>query len=309
MIDLLCLGEPLVEFNQQQDGRFLFGYGGDVSNVAIAAARQGTKSAIICRIGSDKFGDDLRNLWQREGVADEFVLTSITGETGIYFITYTELGHKFSYRRKSSAASEFTPDDLPRKVITNGKVFYASGISLAISDSMCSAVKVAIDIARGAGRIVAFDPNLRLKLWSLEQARQTIHNIMTNCDIALPSIDDAKHLTGFDQPDQIVAFYHDLGASEVVLTLGSDGVYASDGAVQKYIDPVRLAAIDATGAGDCFNGTYIAARLRNLSTFQAAKWANVSAALSTLGAGAVARIPTLAETHEHLKQMEEHNVN
>ncbi|MCY4302458.1 MAG: sugar kinase [Aestuariivita sp.] len=308
MIDLFCLGEPLVEFNQQKDGRFLRGFGGDVSNVAIAAARQGAKSAMLSRIGQDRFDDDLRKLWQEEGVIDEFVLTSTDSETGIYFVTHGEYGHSFTYRRKGSAASKFKPNNLPRKAIANSKILYASGISLAISNSMCAAVKVAAETIRKAGRIFAFDPNLRTKLWSLDQARRITHDVMVSCNIALPSLDDAKQLTGLSQPDQIVAFYHDLGASEVVITLGRDGVLASDGSLQRYIDPIEVTAIDATGAGDCFNGAYLAGRLRDLSTFEAAEWANVAAALSTFGLGAVTSIPTLTQTQKHIQQTGGYNV-
>lgn len=66
MTDLLCLGEPLIEFNQQPNGQYLSCFGGDISNVAIAAARQGPKCAILSRIGADRFAKDLKDLWKSE---------------------------------------------------------------------------------------------------------------------------------------------------------------------------------------------------------------------------------------------------
>ena len=74
MPDLLCLGEPLIEFNQQPDGQYLSCFGGDISNVAIAAARQGAQSGILSRIGADRFADDLRALWKHEAVEDGYVI-------------------------------------------------------------------------------------------------------------------------------------------------------------------------------------------------------------------------------------------
>ena len=100
MPDLLCLGEPLIEFNQQPNGLYLSCFGGDISNVAIAAARQGAKSAILSRIGADRFAKDLRDLWKSESVRDDYVIETPDRDTGLYFVHHDHLGHHFTYRRK-----------------------------------------------------------------------------------------------------------------------------------------------------------------------------------------------------------------
>ncbi|MDA7963621.1 sugar kinase [Ruegeria sp.] len=302
MTDLFCLGEPLVEFNQQPDGRFLLGFGGDVSNVAIAAARQGVNAAMLTRVGQDRFGDDLRRLWRDEGVADEHVHISTTEETGLYFVTHDAQGHHFTYRRRGSAASRYSVGDLPKDALTSAKMFYASGISLAIGTNVRDAVLQGFRIVKQAGGLCAFDPNLRTALWPLDQARDAIHAVMRSCDIALPGYDDAYQLTGLANPEDIVSFYHDLGASVVALTLGAAGVMISDGSICQTLGPVPVKTKDATGAGDCFNGAFLAALLRGLPACNAARWANAAAALSTCGFGAVAPIPTLSQTRTHLEQ-------
>ena len=293
---LLCLGEPLVEFNQQTDGSFLPGFGSDVSNVAISLARQGARTGLLARVGGDQFGGALRQLWQTEGVNDEHIRTVATGETGLYFVTHHEDGHQFTYRRRRSAASEYETSDLPEEGLKGCRMFYASGISLAVSETMRAAVVEAARTSRANGGLFAFDPNLRTKLWPLEQAKQATHSTMEICDIALPSLEDERQIIYVGSPEDIVKFYHSLGASEVILTLGREGVVASDGSERNVIASENVQALDATGDGDCFNGAYLAGRLRGQSVFEAAAWANVAAALSTRGLGAVAPIPTSKET-------------
>ncbi|WP_420004925.1 sugar kinase [Arenibacterium sp. LLYu02] len=297
---ILCLGEPLVEFNQTPEGLFAMGFGGDVSNVAIAAARHGARAGMVTRVGTDPFGAALCDLWAREGVDAAHVIRAAGEETGVYFVTHDAEGHHFTYRRKGSAASKLTPVNLPTDALSQAQVFYASGIGLAISDTMRAAVAEAAQITRAAGGLYAFDPNLRLALWSLEQARAVTHSAMQSADIALPGLDDARQLTGLQTPEEIAAFYHDLGPSIVALTLGAEGVLISVKGEGLRLPGRKVEAKDATGAGDCFNGAFLAALTTGHDPFQAADLANMAAALSTTGYGAVAPIPTLSQTRAAL---------
>ncbi|SNZ19025.1 sugar kinase [Cohaesibacter gelatinilyticus] len=301
MTDLFCLGEPLFELNQQPDGMFLPGFGGDISNVAIAAARQGASSGILTRLGSDLFARDIRALWQREGVVQDHVIETDDKETGLYFVTHDEDGHHFTYRRAGSAASTYGPKDLPVDALQHCKIFYASGISLAISPSMHDAVMECARQVKNSGGLFAFDPNLRTALWPLDRARKMTHEVMKICDVALPGYDDAKTLTGLEQPEAIADFYHDLGASVVALTLGHKGVLLSSKEGRTSIAPHQVSAIDATGAGDCFNGAFLAACLAGTDNIEAATRANAAAALSVCGYGAIAAIPDLPKTLDFIK--------
>ena len=289
MADLLCLGEPLIEFNCQPDGRFLQGYGGDVSNVAIAAARHGASVGMLTRLGQDYFGDSLRSLWDREKVDHAHAVPWAGQETGLYFVTHDETGHHFTYRRQHSAASYYAPADLPVAALEKARIFYASGISLAVSTTMRNAVIEAARSVKAAGGSFAFDPNLRIALWPLSEARETTHRVMELCDIALPGFDDARQLTGRDTPEAVLEFYHDLGATVVALTMGDKGVILSDPSGIHEIPPVPVTPVDATGAGDCFNGVFLAAMLDGAHYHQAAIRANEAAAASVSTFGAVAR--------------------
>jgi 2-dehydro-3-deoxygluconokinase len=297
---ILCLGEPMVELNAQPDGRFLMGFGGDVSNVAVAAARQGARAGIATLLGDDPFGDALVGLWSREGVDHATVRRLEGAPTGLYFVTHGPEGHRFTYRRAGSAASRMAPADLPLDAIRAARVLHVSGISLAISDSAADAVLAAIEVARAAGVQVSCDPNLRLGLWPLARARAVIHAAMAACTIALPGLDDARALTGMNDPDAIADAYLAMGAGIVALTLGAAGALVATPAGRRRIAGRKVAAVDATGAGDTFDGAFLARLVAGDDPFAAAAEANAAAALSTLGYGAVAPMPRRAAVLDFL---------
>lgn len=294
MPDLICLGEPLLEFSSvERDGRtvYLQGYGGDTSNCAVAAARQGASVGYITRLGDDAFGKAFLDLWRDEGVDTGTVAVDPAAPTGIYFITYRDGEHIFDYRRAGSAAASMTPDTLPSAAISAAKILHVSGISQAISDSAADAVFTAIRTAKDAGVRVSYDTNLRLKLWPLDRARAVTHAAMALADIALPGLDDARQLTGLDAPDAIVDFYLALGCGIVALTMGREGTLVATPDLREVVPVYPVDQVDATGAGDTFDGAFLARLLAGDGVVDAARYANTAAALSTLGHGAVAPIP------------------
>ncbi len=297
MADIIAIGEPLFELNQTHSGGpFVPGFGGDTSNAMIAAARSGASTGYFTSVGADRFGQSLVELWRDEGVDASRVIVNGGAHTGIYFITHGPQGHEFSYLRAGSAASRITEADVPADYVRSARLLHASGISQAISSSAADAVFAAIDIAKQNKVLVSYDTNLRLKLWPLQRAKAVIHEAMQSVDIALPGLDDARQLTGLDQPEAIVDFYLRLGASVVALTLGKDGALVATARRCERIASIRVAAVDATGAGDAFDGAFLAEFLRGGDPFEAARFANAAAALSTLGYGAVPPLPTREQT-------------
>ena len=130
---IVSIGEPMIEFNQIEARHFLQGFGGDSSNMIIAAARSGAQTAYFTRVGDDEFGRMLLELWQREGVETSAVIIDREAPTAAYFVTHGPKGHAFSYLRAGSAASRMRPADLPKEMIENAKYVHASGISIAIA--------------------------------------------------------------------------------------------------------------------------------------------------------------------------------
>ncbi|PRY84910.1 sugar kinase [Donghicola tyrosinivorans] len=300
--DILCLGEPMLEFNQQPDGNYLPGHGGDTSNCAIAAARQGASVGYVTHLGADTFGNSFMDLWRAEGIDTSTVKQVATVHTGIYFVTHGADGHEFSYFRAGSASSRMGPQDLPVDALQQCKILHVSGISQAISDCAADAVFEAIRLTRAAGGKVSYDTNLRLKLWPIERARAVTHAAMAQCDIALPGLEDAQLLTGLTEPDAIVDFYLRLGASVVALTLGAEGTLVATLDERARVQGRMVKAVDATAAGDTFDGAFLARVAAGDTPFEAARYANAAAALSTLGYGAVAPMPCRPEVEAFLSE-------
>ena len=298
MPDIVALGEPLVEFNQARAAdlsTYLQGFGGDTSNMAIAAARLGARAAYVTRLGNDRFGRMFMDLWQEEGVDRTGVAVDPEAPTGIYFVSHGSQGHEFSYLRAGSAATRMRPDTLPLELVRGARLVHASGISQAISASACDAVLAAFAAAGEAGAIVTYDPNLRLKLWPLARARAVIVATVALCTWCLPSQDDAQMLFGGTTADAMIDSLHAAGARGVVLKQGADGCIVSHEGRRQHIAAHRVASVDATGAGDCFDGAFATRLLAGDDPFAAARYANAAAALATTGYGAVAPLPRPAD--------------
>ena len=290
---IVSIGEAMIEFNQTRPGEreYLQGYGGDTSNMIIAAARQGARAAYFTRLGDDEFARMFLKLWAAEGVDAAAVALDPAAFTAVYFVTHGPKGHLFHYIRAGSAASRMRPEDLPLPLLRAAGFVHASGISMAISPSACEAVLFSFEKARQSGAKISFDANLRLKLWPLQRAREGVAAALALTDYFFPSIEDAAALSGLQAPEAILEWAHRLGAKNVFLKLGPDGVIVSDGRKTEKIEGIKVRSVDATGAGDCFCGAALARLSMGDSLVDAARYANAAAALATTGFGAVDPIP------------------
>ncbi len=304
-VDLLCMGEPMLEFNQLPLGpdgaqHYLEGHGGDTSNAAIAAARQGASVGYITALGQDMPGDSFLRLWAREGVDTTTVIRTDRYQTGVYFVTHDAAGHHFLHYRTHSAAAMYAASDLPRDAIAAARILYVSGISQGISASACDAVFAAIALARQHGVQVAYDTNYRPRLWPPARASAVMHAAMAQADYAFPGMDDVHTLTGLTDPDAMLDFYLALGCKVVVLKMGEAGACVATVDARVRIPRHPITCVDATGAGDTFCGAFLARILAGDVPVQAARYAAVAAALKCTGYGAVGPIPTAAEVRQAL---------
>lgn len=292
--DVVALGEPLYELNRQPDGRFLPGFGGDTLNVAIAAARLGSRAAYVTRLGDDIFAGEIRGLMQAEGIDATGVAEEKGAPTGLYFVTHGPGGHVFTYRRAGSAASRMTPGDLDPDLIGAARYLHVSGISQAISESAADTVSAAIAIASRAGVAVSFDTNFRPRLWTAARARPAVEAAAARADVLKTSLEDCEALLGLRNPPEIAGHFLGLGARAVIVTLGREGLVLAtrDGFAQ--VAGISVQAVDATGAGDAFTGALLAELSRGRPLPEAARFANAAAALSTQGYGAIAPLPRRA---------------
>lgn len=293
--DILCLGEPLIEFVRREDGLYQRSIGGDTSNAAIAAAKQGASVGYLTSLGAGRFGDAVVDYWAEEGVDATHVTRHPTAQTGLNFVEPDPAERHFTYRRKGSAASLMRPEDLPSEAIRAARCLHLSGITLAVSDDLRQTAFAAMTLAKEAGVPVSLDTNLRLALWEIEDARAVTHQAMADATIAVTSIDDSLHLTGLTDPSAIAAFYHKRGPKIVLVTMGAKGCLLSVGGAETAIPPAPANPIDSTGAGDSFAGSFLAYWLETGDPALAARRAAIVAAGTVSGLGAVWPIPRREE--------------
>ena len=168
---------------------------------------------------------------------------------------------------------------------------HISAITQAISSAARESAFNAIEIVKQSGGKVSYDTNLRLNLWSLEEARSVINETAVKADILLPSLDEAQTLTGLDNKEDVVEFYLKFKPDILVLKCGSEGAIVVCGGEKKVIPALEVSAVDTSGAGDTFAGAFLARIVQGESPFEAARFAVVAAGISVQGYGAVTPIP------------------
>ncbi|MBS7653865.1 MAG: sugar kinase [Candidatus Bathyarchaeia archaeon] len=309
MIDVASFGEPMVEFCATDVGRikdvyiFRRGWGGDTSNFIVAVARLGVKAGYICRIGNDEFGKSFLELWHNEGIDVSQVIIEEGGFTAVYFISLLPGGgHDFTYYRKNSAASHFSPSDLNPDYLSGIKVFHSSGISMAISESCRETVFKAVEIVKANGGIFSFDVNFRPKLWPPQIAKPYIEKIMVKADLIFMSKEDASLLYGDTETDKIIKRIYSFAKPKVfVIKMGGEGCLILNDKEKIDVPSFKVNVVDTTGAGDAFDGAFIVGLLEGKALEEIGIFANAVGALTTTALGAVAPIPRRRDVEDFLR--------
>lgn len=281
-MDVVTFGETMVLFVPTKVGPLRFTnefektIGGAEANVAISLARLGHQVSWISRLGNDEFGLYVRNFIRGEGVDTSQVKFDDDNPTAVFFKERRVMHDpKIYYYRKESAASYMSPNDLDETVITKAKFLHITGITPALSHSCRETVHHAITLAKQNKVTVVFDPNIRLKLWRKQEAREELMDIASKCDIVLPGIEEGEILTGETAPERIAARLLDNGASVVVVKLGERGAFYRTSEKGEYIEsfPVQQ-VVDTAGAGDGFAAGFLSGLIRGWSYADAVKLGN-----------------------------------
>ncbi|MEV0717947.1 sugar kinase [Asanoa sp. NPDC050611] len=299
-MDIIAIGEPLLEFSAvghaalDSADEFTTGFGGDTSNFLVAAARSGARAGYVTRIGADPFGDRFLRLWHDEGIETTHVIRAEGERTGVYFISRDPARSVFTYYRADSAASRLTPADIPESAVAGARALHVSGITQAISLSACDAVFHAMTVAKASGTLVSYDPNYRPQLWALERARAVVARSIELSDVAFPNIEEGRVLTGVEDPLEVLDWYASHGPRTVVLKMGAEGALLWHEGTRTEVKPHPCNPVDSTGAGDAFDGAFMASLVGGATPAEAARHAAIAGALTTQGHGAVGPIPTRA---------------
>jgi 2-dehydro-3-deoxygluconokinase len=295
----LCIGECMVELREASDGRLDRGFAGDVLNTAVYLKRSapGLSVAFVTATGDDPLSLQMRQKWAAEDIDDSLAFVSPGKRPGLYLIETDDAGERqFHYWRGESAARDWL-QMLSRngaESLATADLVYLSGISLAILSPADRKQALSMLAASKGGPLIAFDPNVRPVLWSdPEEARETTRAMAGLADILLPSCDDMDLLFGTAAPAEQIARLKSYGAQEIALTLGAGGCLLGDGAALPAPRPTRV--VDTSGAGDSFNGAYLAARLTGAGPRDAATAGLALAAQVVAETGAITSRPSHSE--------------
>ncbi|MCW5699059.1 MAG: fructokinase [Rhodospirillales bacterium] len=319
MAQTICLGELLIDFVPTVTGTgltdapaFIKAPGGAPGNVAVGLARLGVQSAFMGKVGDDAFGHFLADTLAEAGVDVGPLRFSSEARTALAFVSLrSDCEREFMFYRHPSADMLFAPEDVDVDLIRRAKLLHFGSISL-INEPCRSATLRAVTVARDAGLLVSYDPNLRLALWpDAEAAKVGMMLGWPNADIIKVSEEELDFLTGESDPVRAGRRLWHERLRLLIVTCGRKGCFYLTPDFEGEVAGLPVEAVDATGAGDAFVAGLLSgllanpkviedeARLRDLCRF-----ANAAGALATTERGA---IPALPDWDRVLRFLERHD--
>ncbi|RWA73603.1 sugar kinase [Mesorhizobium sp.] len=295
---IASIGECMLELSGQAGPNWRMGFAGDTFNTlwALHALSPDRPATYVSAFGDDPFSRDQIDFFAQNGIGIGNSPVIAGARPGLYAITLTGAERAFTYWRSDAAARQLASDPVAlEKSLENQALVYFSGITLAILDNAArKTLLAAIATARSTGSLVAFDPNYRPRLWqSRETAQAAILEALAVADIALPTFPDEQMLFADETPQATAERLGKLVGEVVVKNGEQPALIAMNGEAQT-VEAVHVATpVDTTGAGDSFNGGYLAARLAGHAPADAARRAHKVAAAVVQVRGALAPFETL----------------
>lgn len=254
-------------------------FGGAESNVAIGISRLGGKVGWFGRLGKDPLGRMIFKKIRGEGVDVSRAELTAEAPTGLMMREVLMGKTSVYYYRKNSAASQMSAKHLDEAYIAGAKILHITGITPALSESCKEAAFEAVRMARKHGVKVSFDPNLRLKLWSMEDARPVLLELAKLSDIFLPGLDELKLLYQTEDWDVIVSKLRELSAISIVKGGENETYVVTSDSVTAVPYFKAEHVVDTVGAGDGFCAGFLVGLLKEYEYAEAVRIGNLVGSL------------------------------
>ena len=298
----MTIGDAMITFNPSVQGplRFVESFnrkvGGAELNFAIGCARLGLNSKWVSRLGKDEFGRVIYNFTRGEGV-DVSEVELVEGyPTSLNFKEINGDGSgKTFYYRYHSPITTLTPEKVKEEWLEDIDLLHLTGVFMAVDPNNLKVVKRLVEIAKDKGVPVSFDPNIRLKLWTIEEARKAYNEIFPYVDILLTGLDEIRLIIGKDSNEDLGEFANQYGIKDLVIKDGANGsrLYRDGNWIEA--PGFSVNPIDTVGAGDGFDSGYVYGWLNDLNPEQLLRFANGVGALVTTVSGDNEGLPYLEE--------------
>ncbi len=309
--DVVALGELLMDFTENDvspQGNTIFeaNPGGAPCNVLAMLQKMGKKTAFIGKVGDDMFGKTLRQVAEEAGICMDALLVDPDVRTTLAFVrTLPDGDRDFSFFRNPGADMRLTADELPRTLLENARIFHFGTLSMT-HPGVRAATELAVTVARAAGAVISFDPNLRPPLWeSLEDARTRIAWGLAHADVVKIADNELEFMTGETDFDTGAAILRERYPNIRLLnvTAGPGGSYAYYESRRVHVPGLTLGGtVETTGAGDTFCGCVLnfvldhgLQGLLDADLTAMLRFANAAAYLVTTRRGAIRSMPTPTE--------------
>ena len=289
-LEVLTMGRIGVDIYPLQIGQSLrhvesFGkyLGGSATNVAVAAARYGRRSAVISRTGQDPFGDYIHDALAGFGVDDRFVTAVPSLPTPVTFceIFPPDDFPLYFYRFPTAPDLQIEPNEVDLAAVTEAGIFWMTGTGLCQEPSRSATLRALA--ARSKGRpdgLTVFDLDYRPMFWSSrEEARRWYAEALPHATVAVGNLDECDTAVGVREPRKAAAALHEAGVRLAIIKQGPDGVLASDGQQVVEVPPVPVEVVNGLGAGDAFGGALCHSLLSGWDLERTLRFANAAGAI------------------------------
>lgn len=302
-LEVITMGRVGVDLYPEQVGAtlaevrtFAKSLGGSATNVAVAAARLGRRTAVITKVGKDGFGDYVRDALRRFGVDPRWVSTDQTLRTPIVFceIHPPDRFPLLFYREPKAPDMNLTKDDLDLAAIAEAPLFWTTGTGLSDEPSR-TATLAALD-ARKSRAITIHDLDHRPMFWrSGEDARRWAREALRRATVVVGNTDEVEMATGLRDPREAAAALLAMGPGLAVVKRGGEGVYARTASEEVTVPAVEIPVLNGLGAGDAFGGALCHGLLAGWPLARTLMLANAAGAIVASRLACADAMPTLAE--------------